>query len=448
VNSDPEVFDSADDDEICAGGFTTLHSEVVGGAGGNNYQWQQYSSGSWSNILGANQAEYITEILNEGSYLYRVQVSQDAGCQAVSNGITITVNGDPEVFDSADDTEICEGGNTTLHSEVTGGAGGNTYQWQEFIEGFWVDIFGADQADYITDALSSGSYTYRVVVVQDAGCQGVSDGITIIVNEDPAVFDSADDTEICEGGTTTLQSEVIGGAGGNTYQWQELIEGLWVDIFGAVQADYTTDVLSTGSYTYRVVVTQDAGCQGVSDGETIVVTPDLLVTTQPSNVNECIGGTNTMTVVVSGGSGAITYQWQSSASSGGPWSNASGTGSTTSIFTPQSTVTGTAYYRVLINAANNGCDQAVSNNAIAIISPDLLVTSQPSNVNECIGGTNTMTVVVSGGSGAITVSMAIFSFKWRAMVKCIRNRFHYINFYPTKHNSWNDILQGIGECSK
>jgi hypothetical protein len=62
-----------------------------------------------------------------------------------------------------------------------------------------------------------------------------------------------------------------------------------------------------------------------------------------------------------------------------------GTGSTTATFTPPSTVAGTTYYRVLINAANNGCDQAVSNNAVAVISPDLLVTTQPSNVNECIG---------------------------------------------------------------
>jgi hypothetical protein len=29
------------------------------------------------------------------------------------------------------------------------------------------------------------------------------------------------------------------------------------------------------------------------------------------------------------------------------------------------------------NAANNGCDQAISNNAVAVISPDLLVTTQP-----------------------------------------------------------------------
>src|SRR4030095_8774916 len=150
------------------------------------------------------------------------------------------------------------------------------------------------------------------------------------------------------------------------------------------------------------------GCdQAVSNNAVAIISPDLLVTTQPSNVNECIGGTNTMTVVVSGGSGTISYQWQSSPDGSTGWANATGTGSTTATFTPPSTVASTTYYRVLINAANNGCDQAVRNNATAIISPDLLVTSQPSNVNECIGGTNTMTVVVSGGSGTI-------SYQWQS----------------------------------
>jgi hypothetical protein len=74
-----------------------------------------------------------------------------------------------------------------------------------------------------------------------------------------------------------------------------------------------------------------------------------------------------MTVVVSGGSGTISYQWQSSSDGSTGWANALGTGSTTATFTPPSTVAGTTYYRVLINAANNGCDQAVSNNAVSVI---------------------------------------------------------------------------------
>jgi hypothetical protein len=75
---------------------------------------------------------------------------------------------------------------------------------------------------------------------------------------------------------------------------------------------------------------------------------------------------------------------------------------TTATYAPSSATPGTTYYRVLVNAANSGCDQAVSNNAVAVITADLVITTQPTDVNECIGGTNTMTVTVTGGSGTIT----------------------------------------------
>jgi hypothetical protein len=72
------------------------------------------------------------------------------------------------------------------------------------------------------------------------------------------------------------------------------------------------------------------------------------------------------------GSGAITYQWQQSADGSTAWANSTGTGATTATYTPASATPGTTYYRVLINAANSGCDQAVSNNAVAIITADLV----------------------------------------------------------------------------
>jgi hypothetical protein len=85
-----------------------------------------------------------------------------------------------------------------------------------------------------------------------------------------------------------------------------------------------------------------------------------------------------MTVTVTGGSGTITYQWQQSVDGSTGWSNSTGTGATTATHTPSSVVPGTTYYRVLVNAANSGCDQAVSNNAVAIITADLVV-STPAN---------------------------------------------------------------------
>ena len=58
-----------------------------------------------------------------------------------------------------------------------------------------------------------------------------------------------------------------------------------------------------------------------------------------------------MTVVVSGGSGMISYQWQSSADGLAGWANATGAGATTAYLYTTSATAGTTYYRVLVNAA-------------------------------------------------------------------------------------------------
>jgi hypothetical protein len=57
-------------------------------------------------------------------------------------------------------------------------------------EGVWVNIFGANGPDYITDVLETGSYTHRIMVSQNTGCVSVSQGQEI-VNSDPDVFVSA-----------------------------------------------------------------------------------------------------------------------------------------------------------------------------------------------------------------------------------------------------------------
>ncbi|MGB4848977.1 MAG: hypothetical protein WBP41_13725, partial [Saprospiraceae bacterium] len=344
VVADPIVTVTSDDNEICDGGTTILHSNVAGGTGVNAYQWQQLVNLVWTNISGANSADYTSPVLNAGSYSYRVLVTQDTGCDGMSSGEVILVNTDPQVFDSADDNEICDGGTTTLHSEVIGGAGVNNYQWQQLISGLWINIANANAPDYTTAILGEGSYTYRVVVTQDAGCQGVSGGQLIVVNGDPQVYDNADDNEICDGGNTTLHSEVIGGAGSNNYQWQQLINGSWINILNATNPDYTTDVLNEGNYEYRIVVTQDAGCDAVSDGEIIVVNSDPQVFDSAEDNDICDGGTTTLHSEVLGGAGSNNYQWQEFLA--GQWVDifgANGQDFTTDILN-----TGSYTYRVVV----------------------------------------------------------------------------------------------------
>jgi hypothetical protein len=88
------------------------------------------------------------------------------------------------------------------------------------------------------------------------------------------------------------------------------------------------------------------GCdQAVSNNSVVVIIADLVFTTQPTDVNECVGGTNTMTVVVTGGSGAITYQWQQSADGSTGWAKSSVDRGNNSDLHPSSSVPGTTYYR-------------------------------------------------------------------------------------------------------
>jgi hypothetical protein len=76
-------------------------------------------------------------------------------------------------------------------------------------------------------------------------------------------------------------------------------------------------------------------------------------------------GTNTMTVVVSGGSGTIAIngsQAQMDQQDGQCYRHRFNT----AHITPSYSSSRNNLLQVLINAANNGCDQAVSNNAVAI----------------------------------------------------------------------------------
>jgi hypothetical protein len=65
------------------------------------------------------------------------------------------------------------------------------------------------------------------------------------------------------------------------------------------------------------------------------VSPDISITTQPTGITECAGGTATMNVVITGGPGTVTYQWQVSPDGSTGWLNATGTGNTSATFTPR-----------------------------------------------------------------------------------------------------------------
>ena len=407
VAADPTVSIAANDLSICDGGTTTFTATVSGGNGTSVYQWQYNNSGTWTNV-GTNSNVYTTPTLTPGSYVYRLLVTQDAGCAVQSADQTVTVVADPTVSVAVTNPSICVGGSTTLTATPSGGNGTTNYQWQELVGAVWGNV-GTNSNVYTTPTLNTaGTYTYRVLITQDNGCSAQSANATVTVVADLAITTQPVNITECIGGTQTMTVAISGGSGTISYQWQSSPNGTssWVNASGggATTSTFTPPSTVAGTTYYRVIVSAtNPGCGNViSNNATATIIADPTITTQPSNLNECIGGTGTISVVVSGGAGTITYQWQQSATGTGGWSNATGSGATTATYTPQSTTAGTTYYRVLVNATGSGCDQVVSNNSIVVISADITITTQPTSITECIGGTQTMSVIISGGSGTIS----------------------------------------------
>lgn len=308
----------------------------------------------------------------------------------------------------------CIGGVTPLTVTATGGVS-LTYQWQsETTPGNWTNIAGATSASYLPSSTTAGTFNYRVIVSSTGNnCStATSATATVTINPDIAITAQPTDLSECVGGTSALSVTVTGGVSPLTYQWQSSLNGLlWSNISGATAATYTPSSAAAGVTYYRVIVDAGAsGCTAVtSNAATVTITPALTITANPNNISQCIGGTDVLSVSVSGGvSGGLTYQWFSSPDNGmTPW--AAIAGATSATYTPSSAVAGTTYYRVEVSSTGGACGAQTSAAAVVEILPNIAITTAPADITECVDGTDALSVTVVGGTTPL-------SYQWQVNI--------------------------------
>lgn len=137
-----------------------------------------------------------------------------------------------------------------------------------------------------------------------------------------------------------------------------------------------------GGYT----ITFDASLPGCTSPPTAVVVTvgqQATVTTQPVNQNICIGNNATFSIVVAG-TAPVNYQWQSSVSGTGPWTNIINGGpfngvnsNTLTITTPPVSMSG-SWYRVVLNGGA-GCAGNTSSAALLTVNPvpNVVISANP-----------------------------------------------------------------------
>ncbi|HJW27839.1 MAG TPA: hypothetical protein VJ508_01180, partial [Saprospiraceae bacterium] len=420
IHNQPEVSINVDNAVVCLGGTSTVTSTITNGSGLYNYQWQSSPDGSsWSNItVNGNNANYTTVATSTGTTYYRVLVTDLAnGCSdPVSNIITITVEDQPSVNISIDHDVLCIGGSATISSVVSNGSGIYTYQWQSSPNGSsgWANITsGGNGAQYLPPTSSPGTTYYRVLVTDPAnGCTDpMSNVVSLTIQPQPTVSVNVDNPIVCVGGSSTITSTVTNGSGFFLYQWQTSPDGTngWTNITsGGFSATYSVPTGAPGSAYYRVLVTDVSNnCNDpVSNAVQVTVQDQATVSVAATNDIVCIGGSSVINSTIVGGSGNFLYQWQSSPNGSSGWANITTGGNGASYNAPTS-VAGTTYYRLLLTDVSNGCGDPMSNVVSVTVNPQVNVSVSVDNAVVCIGGSSTITSVVTNGSG-------FFNYQWQS----------------------------------
>ncbi|MBN8703930.1 MAG: PKD domain-containing protein, partial [Bacteroidetes bacterium] len=309
---------------------------ALGGLGNYSYTW---SNGATTSA--------ITNIL---SGIYSVTVADANNCSVSS---TYTVNQPSQLTSTLTSSNInCFMANNGWASVIANGGTGNyTYLWSNNNQNATINSLAANN--------------YSVTITDAKGCTNTH---TVSITQ-PAVLaiNTAISNVSCYAGNNgSLVPTVTGGTLGYNYFWSN---------------GQTTSTLSNITFgAYSLTVTDANNCS-TSINYSITQPTQLSASISYSNAS-CYQSNNGYTSVnASGGTGAYTYNWN------------------TSSVSPTITGLSPNNYSVVISDAN-GC---TITQTVTITEPtDIIVTANPSNIS-CFGGSNVnITTNTTGGTGSYT----------------------------------------------
>ncbi|MBM3917794.1 MAG: right-handed parallel beta-helix repeat-containing protein, partial [Sphingomonadales bacterium] len=283
---------------------------------------QAYSS--QTPISGSAAAGYVYTVSNLPAGTYTVVASSTvSSCTASASNVVISQPNALAVSLSGT-AALCSGVTTgSVDATASNGTAPYSYSWTASNGG---SVTGQSTNEDLANVLP-GTYS---VVVSDACTsttgQTATATFTIATNNVTAGTVAASQT-ICSGGDPVAFTEGTAATGTGTlsYQWQSSTDNsTFTNISGATSTTYDVPSgLTTTTYYRRVATSTLSGspCSANSNVITITVVADPNITTQPTAITECIGGTTALSVVAAGGTPSLTYQWYSNASN----SNTGGT---------------------------------------------------------------------------------------------------------------------------
>ena len=310
LSIDPVITNNTltdNDEDFCDNGDPSLINGAAASGGDgditDDYQWQQRTTGGWTNIPGATNQDYDPDPITETTRYRRVINSGE--CTSVSNVITVEVY-EPPTVDAGSPQTICSNTTANLNGSIGGGASSAT--WTTSGDGSFDDATDLAAAyDPGPNDISSGTVTLTLTTNDPTGpCTPVSEDVIITVIEDVTV-DAGPAGEVCSSDTYTLSGATLSGDY-STITWSTSGDGSFNNT-GDLNPIYTPgpgDVTS-GSVQLTISINSDAPCGNKSDNMTLTVNQQPVVDAG-SSPTICEGTSYTVSnATASGDYSALTW---------------------------------------------------------------------------------------------------------------------------------------------
>ena len=374
----------------------TATTPATGGTGPLNYQWQRKTTGGWSNINGATDADYQPIALTQTTQYQ--QIVHDNGIPScgggLSNVITITVEPLTTPGSLSASQSVCLGAPSAPITGSAGtGAGTISYEWERSINGgsTWTPIPGEVASGYTPGTLSETTQ-YRRTTVSTVGalvCRSVATtAVTITVNPLPAA-QAGSDVAICAGISTPLGATAVAGS---EYIWSSAPTG-----FSSSAANPTVTPAVTTTFTLTETVTT-TGCS-TTNSVLVTVNPIIPVSVSiAASINPIIVGTSVTFTATPVNPGANPgYQW---------YIGSTPVGSNSPTFTSTTLADGDVVKVVLTAVEVCNTSPSTSTPITMSVTQPLAAVVSPATQTICFGFASTpLIVLATGASGS-------YSYQW------------------------------------
>jgi hypothetical protein len=390
----PATVNAGIDQTVCASNPTITLAGVVGGAAGSGV-WSGGTTSGFNPNRNSLTAVYTPSAAETAAGIVNLTLTTNdpAGpCGTVTDDIQIVINPIAVANAGPDQTVCASNPDVTLAGSVGGGAFSGT--WSGGAGTFSPDNTTLN-AVYTPSAyeISAGTVTLTLTTDDPTGpCGGVSDQVTITINQVATVNANADQTVCASSPAVTLAGAVAGAAISGT--WSSSGTGTFSPNNTTLNAVYTPSAAEITAGTATLTLTTDdpnGPCSAVSDEMVITINVAPTVNAGPDQTICSSDISVTLAGQVGGAAGT------------GTWSGGAGN------FTPNATALNTTYtptaneiaagfvILTLTTEDPNGPCNAVSDQMRIDISPAATV-SAGSDQTICSNSTATMDGAFGGGA--------------------------------------------------